>query len=190
MNIEKLYRSGDFTLYDMEITGKKDTVSTLYFKGNTDRCTHVNEIRAVESGVVMFAGREYDAHRRSSKLRTHVNIAGENGVTITYAHLVQLSVREGDYVKEGEVIGYTDSSLKMLVQCRRNGRYIDACVYFKIKRKHMHFDFKDKTDRDIVCERCDLTDAMSKYIDGYFNADRLWERLARGICSYGLDKEV
>lgn len=181
MNIEKLYRSGDFMLYDMDITGKKDTVSKLYFKGNSDRCIHVNEIRAVESGVVMFAGREYDANHRSSRLNTHVNIAGANGVTITYAHLSQLTVNDGDYVKEGDLIGYTDVSLKVVVQCRRNGRFIDACEYFKIERKHIHFNVKNKTDRDIVCEQCGLTDAMIKYIDGYFNAEGLWERLARGM---------
>ena len=182
MNIEKLYKSGDFTLYDIEITGKKETASTLYFKGNADRCLHINKIRAVEDGVVIFAGCEHDANRRASKLKTHVNVAVAEGVVITYAHLAQLAVREGDYVKEGDVIGYTDNSLQVLVQCRHNGRFIDACTYFKIKRKHTHFNIKDTTDRDIVCERCNLTDTMSKYIDGYFNADGLWERLARGIC--------
>ena len=181
MNIEKLYRSGDFMLYDMDIAGKKDTVSTLYFKGNSEKCTHINEIRAVEDGVVLFAGREYDAHRRASRLKTHINIGGTSGITVTYAHLTQLAVHEGDYVKEGEVIGYTDSSLKVILQCRRNGRYVDACNYFKIDRKSIHFDVKDKTDRDFVCERCGLTDAMIKYIDGYFNAEGLWERLARGM---------
>lgn len=181
MSIENLYKSGDFTLYEVDVTGKKEIASTLYFKGNADRCMHINKICAIEDGFVLFAGREYDTHHRASRLKTHINIASVGGVTITYAHLVELAVKEGDYVRAGEVIGYTDNSLQVMVQCRSNGRFVDGCVYLGIERKPAHFGPKDRTDKSVVCEQCGLTDTMIHYIDGYFNADGLWERLAKGI---------
>lgn len=181
MNIEKLYRSGSFMLCDMSVTGKKATVSTLYFKGDVDSSTHVNVIRAVEEGVVTFAGRDYDTNHRASRLKTHVSILSKDSVTITYADLLKVVVKEGDRVEAGDPIGYMDNPTKLMLQCRRNGRFVDACKYFKIKREPTMFNVKYENDRDLVCERCSLTDAMRNHIDKYVNSDCLWERLARGI---------
>ena len=57
-------------------------------------------IRAAASGTVVKAVRQYYAYG------IHVKISHGNGIYTLYAHMSQLAVSYGDYVQQGQIIGY------------------------------------------------------------------------------------
>ena len=62
-------------------------------------------IRAAASGTVVKAVRQYYAYG------IHVKISHGNGIYTLYAHMSQLAVSYGDYVQQGQIIGYVGQTL-------------------------------------------------------------------------------
>jgi murein DD-endopeptidase MepM/ murein hydrolase activator NlpD len=80
-------------------------------------------VRAVANGRVEFAGNS-GGHGR------HVKIDHQNGWDTSYSHLSRFVVRDGQTVKQGQVIGYVGSTglatgPHLHYQMWRNGQYVD-----------------------------------------------------------------
>ncbi len=85
-------------------------------------------IRAAASGTVVKAVRQYYAYG------IHVKISHGNGIYTLYAHMSQLAVSYGDYVQQGQIIGYVGQTgnaygnhchFEIII----NGRFMDPAKY-------------------------------------------------------------
>ncbi len=85
-------------------------------------------IRAAASGTVVKAVRQYYAYG------IHVKISHGNGIYTLYAHMSQLAVSYGDYVQQGQIIGYVGQTgnaygnhchFEIII----NGRFMDPSKY-------------------------------------------------------------
>ena len=178
----QLYKSNHFALTEIRATGKKDTRGILCFEGLPSVYGSAKEVTALESGVVMAAGRSLDPHSREYRRGTTVTITGRQGVCITYGRLAHRTVREGDYVSAGQVIGLQGSTGAgcgeyLTLEFRRNGRRVDGCEYLGIPAKPGEFNPPDCRPADVVTRACGLTDLMRVYLDCFEDADALWNKL-------------
>lgn len=85
-------------------------------------------IRAAASGTVVKAVRQYYAYG------IHVKISHGNGIYTLYAHMSQLAVSYGDYVQQGQIIGYVGmtgnaSGNHCHFEIIINGRLMDPAKY-------------------------------------------------------------
>ena len=80
--------------------------------------TWQEEVRAPADGFVSFSG-------RNGSFGKSIKIVHKHGVTTLYGHLHRLSVKKGQYVKEGQVIGKMGST----------GRAVGAHLHYEIKVK-------------------------------------------------------
>ena len=85
-------------------------------------------IRAAASGTVVKAVRQYYAYG------IHVKISHGNGSYTLYAHMSQLAVSYGDYVQQGQIIGYVGmtgnaSGNHCHFEIIINGRFMDPAKY-------------------------------------------------------------
>lgn len=85
-------------------------------------------IRAAASGTVVKAVRQYYAYG------IHVKISHGNGIYTLYAHMSQLAVSYGDYVQQGQIIGYVGMTGNALgnhchFEIIINGRFMDPAKY-------------------------------------------------------------
>ena len=85
-------------------------------------------IRAAASGTVVKAVRQYYAYG------IHVKISHGNGIYTLYAHMSQLAVSYGDYVQQGQIIGYVGqtgnaSGNHCHFEIIINGRFMDPSKY-------------------------------------------------------------
>ena len=85
-------------------------------------------IRAAASGTVVKAVRQYYAYG------IHVKISHGNGIYTLYAHMSQLAVSYGDYVQQGQIIGYVGmtgnaSGNHCHFEIIINGRFMDPAKY-------------------------------------------------------------
>ena len=85
-------------------------------------------IRAAASGTVVKAVRQDYAYG------IHVKISHGNGIYTLYAHMSQLAVSYGDYVQQGQIIGYVGQTgnaygnhchFEIII----NGRFMDPSKY-------------------------------------------------------------
>ncbi len=73
---------------------------------------------AAPGGTPVFAtadGRVVEANQRIRGLGLHVKIDHGNGFTTMYAHMSELTVKAGQRVKQGDVIGYVGNTGKALL---------------------------------------------------------------------------
>jgi len=182
----QLYKSNHFALTEIRRSGKKDTRGILCFEGLPSVYGSAQEITALESGVVVAAGRCQDPGSRNYRRGTIITVLGKNGVHITYGRLAHRMVRQGDYVEEGQVIGLQGSTGAgcgeyLTLEFRRNGRRVDGCEYLGIPPKTGEFNPPDCRPADAVTRACGLTDVMRVYIDCFEDADALWNKLYRQL---------
>ena len=78
--------------------------------------TWQEEVRAPADGFVSFSG-------RNGSFGKSIKIVHKHGVSTLYGHLHRLSVKKGQYVKEGQVIGKMGST----------GRAVGAHLHYEIK---------------------------------------------------------
>ena len=78
--------------------------------------TWQEEVRAPADGFVSFSG-------RNGSFGKSIKIVHKHGVSTLYGHLHKLSVKKGQYVKEGQVIGKMGST----------GRAVGAHLHYEIK---------------------------------------------------------
>ena len=78
--------------------------------------TWQEEVRAPADGFVSFSG-------RNGSFGKSIKIIHKHGVSTLYGHLHKLSVKKGQYVKEGQVIGKMGST----------GRAVGAHLHYEIK---------------------------------------------------------
>lgn len=178
----KLYKSNNFALTEIRTTGKKKTDGVLCFEGRPSLCGTGKEVTALESGIVVRAGRNNNIHSREHRLGTIVRVRGRNGVTVTYGRLAHRQVNEGDFVHEGDVIGVEGSSGSgrgdyLTLEFRRNGRRVDGCEYLGIPHELAEFRPDAEPSSHIVCRACGISDNMREYIDRSPEAPELWDKL-------------
>lgn len=78
--------------------------------------TWQEEVRASADGFVKFSG-------RNGSFGKVVEIVHKHGVTTLYGHLHKLSVKKGDFVKEGDIVGKMGAT----------GRVVGAHLHYEIK---------------------------------------------------------
>lgn len=178
----ELYKSRNFILTEIRISGKKEVGGILCFKGIASPYGSGKEVVALEDGVVLKSGRNAHIYSREHRLGTIVTLTGHDGVNITYGRLATRYVNEGDCVKKGDVIGIEGSSGTgqgdyLTLEFRRNGRRIDGCEYLGIPRRTAKFSPPKEAPREVVCRACGLSERMRRYLDGSPDAAELWSRI-------------
>ncbi len=181
-----LYSSRHFSLIDIIISGKKRTMGSLCFRGLPSNEGSENEIVALEDGIVVGAGRVRSANSRMHRLGIYVMLRTERGVTLTYSRLSERRVSEGDRVRAGQVIGLegdtgSGSGKYLRLECRRNGRMIDAPSYLGIRPELREFTPYSLSPADIVCEVCRFSDATRIAIDSFPNAEYIWSSIFENL---------
>mgnify|MGYP001258919513 CR=1 FL=1 len=78
--------------------------------------TWQEEVRAAADGYVSSAG-------RNGSFGKTIKIIHKHGVTTLYGHLHRLSVKKGDYVEEGQIIGKMGAT----------GRVVGAHLHYEIR---------------------------------------------------------
>ena len=78
--------------------------------------TWQEEVRAAADGYITFSG-------RNGSFGKSIKIIHKHGVSTLYGHLHKLSVKKGQYVKEGQIIGKMGST----------GRAVGAHLHYEIK---------------------------------------------------------
>ena len=91
------------------------------------------EIYAAAEGTVCTAVLDFG----STGYGSYVAIYHPNGTTTLYAHMSSLAVSNGQYVKQGQIIGYVGSTgasngPHIHFEIRQNGVCVDPLPYFKI----------------------------------------------------------
>ncbi len=177
-----LYKSLHFALTEIRTTGKKATSGVLCFEGLPSVYGSSKEITALEDGVVLRSGVNYDIHSREHRLGMVVTLTGRNGVSITYGRLAHRFVEVGDYVRAGEVIGLEGSSGTgtgefLTLEFRRNGRRVDGCDYLGIPHKTGEFLPPSSDPAETVCRACGISDKTRTFIDSSPDAPEIWEKI-------------
>ena len=178
----QLYKSRHFMLTEIRTTGKKCINGILCFEGLPSVYGSPKEITALEDGVVLRAGTNYDQHSREHRLGMMITVTGKNGANITYCRLAHRFVEEGDYVRAGEVIGIEGNSGAgsrdyLMLEFRRNGRRIDGCEYLGIKTATMEFKPPHDDPADTVCAVCGLSDKTKVFISSSPDAPEVWRKI-------------
>lgn len=178
----KLYASDYFRLVEIRSTGKKETPGILCFKGKPSVFGSYREILALESGIVLKAGRNVNPRSREFRIGQFVTLGGHDGVTVTYGRLSACFVSVGDYVSKGQCIGLEGASGSgsgefLTLEFRRNGRRIDGCDYLGIAHRPTEFRPEEHRASEIVSRACGLDHGMKEYLDSFEDAGELWRRL-------------
>lgn len=178
----KLYKSLHFALTDIRSSGKKETGGILCFKGLPSVFGSSKEICALEDGVVLKAGINYDVGSREHRLGMIVTLTGHSGVMITYGRLAKRFVEVGDYVRAGEVIGLQGSSGTgtgefLTLEFRKNGRRVDGCEYLGIRRKPSEFTPPPSDPAETVCSVCGISEKTRAFIDSSPDAPDIWKKI-------------
>ena len=88
-------------------------------------------VTAAAAGSVITAVLDYG----TTGYGTYVAIYHDNGTTTLYGHMSSLAVSQGDYVSQGQVIGYVGSTgastgPHLHFEVRINGSCVDPMQYF------------------------------------------------------------
>lgn len=184
--IMNLYSSRHFSLIELCVSGKKQTIGSLCFKGLSSHEGSEDELLALEDGVVIAAGRVMSPTSRLHRLGIYVSIRTSRGVTLTYSRLSERRVSVGDRVTAGQVIGLegstgSGSGKYLKLECRKNGRMIDAPAYLGIRPIPAEFDLTTISAADIVCELCRLSSDARTAIDSIPGAEYVWNSIYENI---------
>jgi murein DD-endopeptidase MepM/ murein hydrolase activator NlpD len=100
-----------------------------YHSGIDIAAPYKSPIRAAASGKVIKAARSWSRGR-------HVIIQHADGYSTAYFHLASTDVKEGDWVKQGEIIGREGSTgistgPHLHFEIHRNGQAVDPALYIK-----------------------------------------------------------
>lgn len=87
-----------------------------YHTGLDFRASYGTPIRAVQAGVVLYAGNSGDW------AGNHVAVKHADGITTMYSHMSSMAARAGDTVQAGQVIGYVGQT----------GRAFGAHLHFEV----------------------------------------------------------
>ena len=178
----QLYKSRHFVLTEIRSTGKKQTNGILCFEGLPSVYGSQKEVTAIEDGVVLRSGINYDTRSREHRLGMVVTVSGKNGVTVTYGRLAHRFVNEGDFVHAGEVIGIEGNSGSgtrdfLTLEFRRNGRRVDGCEYLGLSPKSRVFTPPHDDPADTVCSVCGLSDKTRVFIDSSPEGPEVWKKI-------------
>lgn len=178
----KLYKSAHFLLTEIRTTGKKQTNGVLCFEGLPSVYGSYKEVTAVESGVVIRAGMNYDVSSREHRCGMVVTVTGRNGVTVTYGRLAKRCVNVGDRVRAGDIIGIegssgTGSREYLTLEFRRNGRRVDGCEYLGIRAEPCEFKPPIAEPAEVVCRVCGISDKLRTYINSTPEGQELWRKI-------------
>lgn len=180
--MEKLYKSGHFMLTEIRVTGKKQTGGILCFEGLPSMYGTGKEVTALEDGVVLKSGMNYDPHSREHRQGMVVTLSGHDGVSVTYGRLAHRYVNVGDTVRTGDIIGIEGNSGTghrnyLTLEFRRNGRRINGCEYLGIDECPGEFKPTAADASEAVCRVCGIPDEIRDYIDRNPYADEVWKRI-------------
>ncbi len=121
-----LFESGHFRLTDIIRTGKKNTAGNLVLRGLDGNGGDPRIICAVRSGIVVPLNAEQGT-RRVERYGNYIRVLvdGDESLEIIYYNLTLRGVSPMEKVEEGDRIAFCANSM-VSIECRRNGRLIDA----------------------------------------------------------------
>jgi RHS repeat-associated protein len=107
-------------------------------RGTDYRAPNGTEVYAVGDGVVIGVGRR---HREGNFITIRLN----DGTEVQYYHLLDATVKPGDQVKEGELIGHSDATgvneygkpvdPHLHIQIKKDGKWVDPKEFLKEAKK-------------------------------------------------------
>ena len=174
-----LFESGDFTLLSVVKTGKKEVGGELEFKSFPSPIGDCRKILALQSGVVIFAGRAKTGER-ACRYKLHVIVRSEDGIEITYGNVTARHCKAGDIVRAGDVIAEEENGMVKL-EVRRNGRKIDACAWLGVRTDARGWQRPSSRYESEVCEACGIPEDLRGIIDGRKDSLTIWRSIWKAI---------
>ena len=160
------------------------TAGREYHKG-VDLVGTDKTIVAPCDGKVGWAGMVDDAATggRTHEWGNYIRIETDNGHMVYICHLASVSVRTGQRVRAGDVLGVEGSTGKSTgshchFEVRRVNQSVDPAPLLGIENRAGSYPVIAEEDfADLVCRKCGLEAQTRAYLDRYRYAPDLWRKL-------------
>lgn len=130
--MKTIFESRRFILTEVQRSGKKQIAGNLVLQGLNSKRGSGNWILAAKSGKVIATDRDADRNR-DSHYGTFIRLLTDDDdpCEITYYRLTARFTARGDHVTADDKIAFVNDGI-LHIECRRNGRLIDAPAEFNI----------------------------------------------------------
>lgn len=140
--MKSLFESNRFALTEVIRSGKKEIAGTLRFESLESDRGDFRRILAVRGGVVTFAGRA-EPGTKAARYGVHVKVLCDDAdpFEMIYSGLDCRFPAKGQRIMPGDKVGFQAFG-KVTLECRRNGRLIDAPAQLGITPKPQEWSLK------------------------------------------------
>ena len=175
--------------YDMGMVRISSTYGTRTLYGVTEMHKGVDLVGTVKTIVAPCAGKigwAGDYNDKAAGGRTwdwgkYVRLETDDGYAVYLCHLSSVSVKAGQRVKAGDVIGVEGSTGKSTgshchFEVRKSGKATDPTPYLGIANRVGSYPVEEDY-ADLVCRKAGLEGQTKAYLDKYKYAPDLWRKL-------------
>lgn len=181
MKLRLPYKSGTVRVSSPYGTRTLSGVTEMH-KG-VDLVGTVKTIVAPCAGKIGWAGEYNDkaAGGRTWEWGKYVRLETDDGYAVYLCHLSSVSVKAGQRVKAGDVIGVEGSTGKSTgshchFEIRKGGKSTDPTPYLGIENRVGSYPVEEDY-ADLVCRKAGLEGQTKAYLDKYKYAPDLWRKL-------------
>ena len=130
--MKPIFESRRFILTEVQRSGKKQIAGDLVLQGLNSKRGSGNWILAAKSGIVISTDRDADRNR-DSRYGTFIRLLTDDNdpFEMIFYKLTARFTARGDHVTAGDKIAFVNDGI-LHIECRRNGRLIDAPAEFNI----------------------------------------------------------
>lgn len=189
MKLSLPYKSG--TVRVTSPYGTRTLSGVTEFHKGVDLVGSVKAIVAPCAGKIGWAGMVNDKATggRTWEWGNYVRLETSDGYAVYLCHMANVSVRTGQTVKAGDVLGLEGSTGKSTgshchLEVRRGGKSTDPTLYLDIANRTGSYPVKNDANAQknadfasLVCERAGLEAQTKEYLSKYKYADDLWRKL-------------
>ena len=187
MKLSLPYKSG--TVRVTSPYGTRTLSGVTEFHKGVDLVGSVKTIVAPCAGKIGWAGMVNDKATggRTWEWGNYVRLETSDGYAVYLCHMANVSVRTGQTVKAGDVLGLEGSTGKSTgshchLEVRRGGKSTDPTLYLDIANRVGSYPVTAATSKNadfstLVCERAGLEAQTKAYLNQYKYADDLWRKL-------------
>ena len=175
--------------------GKRSLNGCEEFHGGIDLVGRGSkEIVAVSDGLVVRSRVVSDRRDRTWEWGEYAAVSHADGTIAYYCHMSERKVKQGDRVREGDVIGIEGSTGKstgshLHFEVRKGNGQIDPAAYLGIENRCAALiagaDSAGADDaavcRACVAARCGFEQQTIEYLNRYPYADDLWRKLCAAM---------
>ena len=163
------------------------TGASKSWHGGLDLVSNNRAVLASVSGVVAVSQIVTDKNNPTWEWGNYVRLETADGYAVYLCHLASVSVRAGQTVSAGDVLGVEGSTGKSTgshchLEVRKGGKSTDPTLYLDIANRVGSYPVTAATSKNtdfstLVCERAGLEAQTKAYLNQYKYAEDLWRKL-------------